>query len=203
MSKWECSICLESNFPMLGSCGHCVCEMCVEKTTDCPKCRKKNSFSKPVPNWELAGLVGIERKQIDEVPDDLFCLKKTDLITPVTRLKKMIEYFDTLPDKLTHEETSSVILALDCTKSFEEIYSNIVIPRLTGHHKVHRKPIYKNDKLSPYMTRIPIRKSPYTASFFARKLRKHRRFKGTTFGRNNTLIIKEREFDAHGKLLNS
>jgi hypothetical protein len=46
--RWECPICNGENevFPMMGTCGHAVCEDCCPKITDCPECRAPGTVKK-------------------------------------------------------------------------------------------------------------------------------------------------------------
>lgn len=59
--EYKCPVCYESKFPLVGSCGHSICEVCERIVNDCPVCRAVDSFKNPAPNWTLANSFGIKR----------------------------------------------------------------------------------------------------------------------------------------------
>jgi len=58
---WTCPVCFEAQFPLMGTCGHSICEICFDSITKCPVCNKERSFAKEQPNWDLASQHGITR----------------------------------------------------------------------------------------------------------------------------------------------
>jgi len=62
---------MEVKMPMIGSCGHTFCKVCVErlKKEPCPKCRNIDAFRNPIPNWTLAEICGLEHRFRSATPE--------------------------------------------------------------------------------------------------------------------------------------
>ena len=177
-TSWECPVCMESKFPYIGFCGHCVCETCFEKIDTCPVCRKVDAFKNEIPNWDLANNFNLKK----EPKKNIFEIVKSDFDETKEILATSHAMLDSINDGVIDFKNLKdlEINMINISKTFKRNYMNAIIPKIVA--------IYDKKKLNP--TKIKLENTIFTSSQMITEIKKRRPDLDNSRCMTNILYIK-------------